>query len=115
MSIGERLKNVRKKNGISQDELAKRIGVSRGVITNIEYNKIEEPQAIIVDALSKALNVNKQWLLTGKGEMDDNSEALRSAKILAELHSIVKDFTEDEQLYLLDVSKALKQRLSKGT
>ena len=115
MSIGERLKKVRKKNGISQDELARSIGVSRGVITNIEYNKIEEPQTIIVDALSKALNVNRQWLLTGKGEMNDDCEALKSAKVIAELHSIVKDFTEEEQLYLLDVTKALKQRLAKGT
>jgi transcriptional regulator with XRE-family HTH domain len=110
MPIGERLKKARKKNGISQDELAKTIGVSRGVITNIEYEKIEEPQAIIIDAIAKTLNINKKWLLTGEGEMEELSDTLKSAKILAELYDVAKGLSEDEQLYLLDMSMALKKR-----
>jgi len=111
MSIGERLKHARKKRGLSQDELAKSIGVSRGVITNIEYNKVGEPQSIIIETVCQSLKINKEWLVSGTGEMDDMSEVSKSAKILAELYDVAKGLSEEEQLYLLDATKALKARL----
>lgn len=110
MSIGERFKYARKKRGISQDELAKSIGVSRGVITNIEYNKVVEPQPIIIETVCQTLKINKEWLTNGSGEMDDMSEVSKSAKILAELYDVAKGLSEEEQLYLLDTTKALKAR-----
>lgn len=112
MSIGERLKQARKKNGLSQDELAKSIGVSRGVITNVEYNKVEEPQPIVIDTICQTLKINKKWLMEGVGEMENKSDLSKSAKILAELYDVAKGLSEEEQLYLLDSTKALKARLS---
>ena len=114
MSIGERLKTARKKNRISQDDLARLIGVSRGVISNIEYGKVKDPQLIVIDAIVKELKIRMEWLLTGCGEMDDNSDTLRSAQILAELYEVAKDLSENELLYLLDNIKAMKKRLGDG-
>lgn len=112
-TLGERLNYARKKNGYTQDSLAETIGVSRGVIFNLEKNKTE-PQTIVINAICQILKINKDWLLNGIGEMDDTSEASKSAKILAELYEVAKGLSEDEQLYLLDTVKSLKQRLSKG-
>lgn len=112
-TLGERLNYARKKNGYTQDSLADAIGVSRGVIFNLEKNKTE-PQIIVLNAICQILKINKDWLLNGTGEMEDNPEALHSAKILAELYDIAKELSEDEQLYLLDTVKALKQRLSRA-
>ena len=109
-TLGERLYYARKKNGYTQDSLAEKIGVSRGVIFNLEKNKTE-PQTIVLNAICKTLKINKDWLLHGTGEMEDRSEASQSAKILAELYEVAKGLSENEQLYLLDVTKALKQRL----
>lgn len=111
-TLGERLNYVRKKKGYTQDSLAESIGVSRGVIFNLEKNKTE-PQAIVINAICQTLKINKDWLINGAGEMEDNSEASQSAKILAELYEVAKSLSEDEQLYLLDTVRALKQRLSK--
>ena len=44
-TISERLKYVRKMRGFTQESLAAAIGASRGVITNIEYGKVE-PQPV---------------------------------------------------------------------
>lgn len=112
-TLGERLNYVRKKNGFTQESLAELIGVSRGVIFNLEKNKTE-PQAIVINAICQALKINKEWLLTGSGELEDKSEVSQSAKILSELHEIVKDLSEDEQLYLLDITKSLKKHLNKN-
>ena len=109
-TLGERLTYARKRNGFTQDSLAESIGVSRGVIFNLEKNKTE-PQTIVINAICQILN--KEWLISGTGEMEDSSEASQSAKILAELYEVAKSLSEDEQLYLLDTVKALKQRLSR--
>ena len=88
------------------------IGVSRGVIFNLEKNKTE-PQTIVINAICQTLKINKSWLLNGVGKMENSSELSQSAKILAELYDVAKDLSEQEQLYLLDTVKALKQRLSR--
>lgn len=111
-TLGERLNFARKKNGYTQDSLAETIGVSRGVIFNLEKNKTE-PQTIVINAICQILKINKDWLLNGIGEMENNMTASQSAKILAELYDIAKGLSEEEQLYLLDTVKALKQRLSR--
>lgn len=108
--LGARLQYARKKRGYTQELLAETIGVSRGVIYNIEKNK-NEPQSIVVNALCQTLNINRDWLLWGAGEMDHAEDTSRSVKILAELYEVAKDLSENEQLYLLDVVKALKQRI----
>lgn len=112
-NLGERLHYARKKKGYTQDSLAETIGVSRGVIFNLEKNKTT-PQTIVVNAICQTLHINKDWLLTGEGEMEDTSETTQSIKILAELYEVAKDLSEDEQLYLLDMVKALQHRINKG-
>ncbi len=61
-TLGERLKYTRKKHGYTQDSLAEIIGVSRGVIFNLEKNKTE-PQSIVINAICQTLKINKNWLV----------------------------------------------------
>lgn len=110
-TLGERLNYARKKKGFTQNSLAESIGVSRGVIFNLEKNKTE-PQAIVINAICQTLKIRKEWLTEGIGEMEDTSDSSESAKILANLYEVAKGLSADEQLYLLDIVKALKQRLS---
>lgn len=49
-TLGERLYYVRKSKGYTQDSLAESIGVSRGVIFNLEKNKTQ-PQLIVINAI----------------------------------------------------------------
>lgn len=108
-TLGERLRYVRKKNGYTQNSLAKAIGVSRGVIFNLEKN-ITNPQTIVINAICKTLNVNPNWLLNNIGEIENENS--QSTKVIDELYNIAKDLSEAEQLYLLDTIKALKQRFN---
>ena len=83
------------------------------MIFNLEKNKTE-PQTIVVNAICQTLNINKNWLIDGTGKMEVQIETSQSEKILTELYNIAKELSEEEQLYLLDTTKALKQRLSKN-
>ncbi len=111
-TLGERLNYARRKKGYTQNSLAESIGVSRGVIFNLEKNKTG-PQVIVINAICQVLDIRKEWLLNGEGEMQDTRESSQSARILAELYEVAKELSEDEQLYLLDTVKALKQRLNR--
>ncbi len=109
-TLGERLNYARKRRGYTQEALAREIGVSRGVIFNLEKNKTQ-PQQIVLNALCSTLDIRPQWLLEGEGEMQDSREVSQSAKILAELYQVASTLSPQEQLYLLDMVKALKERL----
>ena len=66
--MNERIKAVRLALGISQEELGKRLGVTRGAITNIELNKVE-PKPLFVDLICREFNVNEDWLKNGAEPM----------------------------------------------
>ncbi len=111
MSIGQRLKEARKLRGMSQDMLADKIGASRGVITNIEHDKVDEPQPMVINAICNVLNIDKDWLTTGIGDMEINQTAAHSAKILSEIYACAKELSEEEQLFILDMIKSYSKHL----
>jgi transcriptional regulator with XRE-family HTH domain len=60
--IGEKLREVRTKRLVTQDELAEKAGVSQSTIANIERNNAE-PQFRTIRKLAKALDVDPTKLL----------------------------------------------------
>ena len=66
--MNERIKAVRLALGLSQEEFGKRLGVTRGAITNIELNKVE-PKPLFVDLICREFNVNEDWLKNGAEPM----------------------------------------------
>lgn len=111
MGIGKRLKEARKARGMSQDMLAENIGTSRGVITNIELDKVDDPQAMVINAICNVLNIRKEWLTDGVGSMEiDETDASRT-KILSEIHSRAQELSEEEQLFILDMVKSYAKHL----
>ena len=109
-TLGARLNYARRKRGYTQNSLAEEIGVSRGVIYNLEKD-MTSPQPIVINAICQTLKISQNWLMTGDGEMEDKRAASRSARVLAELYELAKELSEEEQLYILDVIKAFRQRL----
>lgn len=65
MSTGERLKQARKAAGMTQAELAKKVGMAQATISELEGGKSSGTTQIASIAL--ALKVNSLWLETGKG------------------------------------------------
>lgn len=111
-SLGARLTYIRKKKGYTQTSLATAIGVSRGVIFNLEKNKTD-PQIIVINAICSLLNIKQEWLVNGTGTIDCENELPQNNEILNELLEVARDLSEDELLYLLDIITALKSRLRK--
>lgn len=67
-NINDRIIQLRKHLCLTQDAFGERIGASRSVIKNIEYN-VTDPKPLLLQQICKEYNVNREWLETGEGEM----------------------------------------------
>lgn len=66
--MNNRIKEIRKKTGLSQQKFADKLEISRGNIAAYEVGK-NAPSDAVISLICSRFNVNKEWLLTGKGEM----------------------------------------------
>lgn len=66
--FSDRLKELRKALGLSQDEFAKKIIIGRSSIANYESGT-REPISSVIALICKTWNVNENWLRNGEGEM----------------------------------------------
>lgn len=80
MTLGEKILNLRKKNGISQEELSNRIGVSRQAISKWELND-SVPDIGNIIALSKLFSVSTDYLMLEDINPDDLDVRINSEKI----------------------------------
>ena len=69
--IGARIKDVRRKVGLSQADFGARLGVSRDVISNIETDRLKTPgqKESLYRLICREYGVDEHWLRTGDGEM----------------------------------------------
>lgn len=86
--MNERIKKLRQALNLSQDEFGKRLGVTRGAITNIELNKVE-PKPLFVDLICREFNASENWIRTGEGEMF--VEKTESEELAAFFGDLLKD------------------------
>lgn len=57
------LRNLRKKAGVSQEELAQRVNVSTGYISHLETGRRDNPSIQLLTKIADALNVTVTDLL----------------------------------------------------
>lgn len=63
-----RIKAIRESLSLSQREFGERLGVSRDVISNIEYGRVP-PKELLLRHMCQQYNINEHWLQTGEGKM----------------------------------------------
>lgn len=69
--MNNRIREVREHFKLTQTEFGERLGVSRDVIGNIEYNRLKNPKQKepIIKLICSTFGVNELWLRSGEGEM----------------------------------------------
>ena len=67
MNIGERIKELRTKKRMSQDEFGEKIGLQKSAISRIERGENNPTEQTIL-SICREFGVNETWLRTGEGE-----------------------------------------------
>ncbi len=62
-SVATKIKEIRKKNNLTQEQLANEINVARTVISNYEHNRFPIQTAFVIDICRK-YNISADWLLS---------------------------------------------------
>jgi len=81
MSFGEYLRELRLEKGLSQRELAERVGVTFPYISKIENNNLAAPSEKILEKIASNLEVDPDILIVAAGKIPSYIESF-----------IVKDF-----------------------
>jgi SOS-response transcriptional repressor LexA len=72
--MNERIKSLRKELGLTQQDIASGVGVSKASVSQWESGSTE-PKGENLHTLSKILKSNPEWLLYGKGSTESKSVA----------------------------------------
>lgn len=108
MSIGENIQYYRKKQGLSQKELAEKLKYSTGTIQQYELDK-REPKFKIISEIASVLNVKPYMLYDDSDGEPDQTEVdfINSCKWLenADIEIISPDEDDGLQQYILSLSE----------
>lgn len=63
IAIGHRIKEKRKETGLTQKELAQKVGLSEASISKYEHGKVEDVTHNMLIKFAEVLNVPISWLL----------------------------------------------------
>lgn len=81
MTDGERVKEIRKKNGLTLEKFGERLGVAKTTISRIE-NGVNGLTDQMCKSICREFRVSEEWLKTGGGKMEA-SDITDAASIFA--------------------------------
>lgn len=86
-TVGERVKLIRTRADLSQEEFGNRLGMGRGAVYNVE-KRVVEPKETFLKLICTTYGVAYEWLISGTGDMyPPKSDEEELAKLLEKLLS----------------------------
>lgn len=68
MSVASRTKELRKSLGLTQQQFADRLHITRGAVSNWDFGR-SDPSDSAISLICREFNVREAWLRDGEGEM----------------------------------------------
>lgn len=103
--IGENIRSLRKRVGLTQVEFSKQIGVSQGTLSDIELGNCT-PSVETVLSIHERYGVTLNCLLKGTEQEPRTNLALEGSEVLQnELLDIIRLLSEQAQSEVLDFAK----------
>lgn len=124
--MNERIKELRKRLNLTQQQFAERLGIKRNTIANYEVGR-NAPVDTVVSLICRVFNVNEEWLRNGTGEMfgpeaEDELEALAkkynySAAVQVLVEKLVNLSPERQAVvtdFLIDIASGIQSMKDAG-
>lgn len=104
MDIGKELKELRKKSGLTQSELANKCGLSKNAIWNYENNK-RNPTLNTLNKISEVLNVDLGYLVASPPIIDNETASNLAALGLGS--EVLKSINIDDEQKIIEFNRFL--------
>lgn len=119
-TIGERFKEARKNLGLSRRELGEKLGVNLDVISNIELERLKNPQQKepLFKLFCKECGINYLWLMEGIGKpivefpktiLDDLANTYKLSDEAKELVKRFIEMPEEKKAIIMELFEPLKK------
>ncbi|HEX9058583.1 MAG TPA: helix-turn-helix transcriptional regulator [Clostridia bacterium] len=115
MSLGERVKLIRKALMLTQKEFAEKIGLKQAAIGLYENGNRNVTDRVISD-ICREFNVNEEWIRSGNGEMFKKEEKLKPEYLEDDLYynaikkAKASGISVDEIYAAIELLEKVKQR-----
>lgn len=107
-SIGQRIRQLRIKNHLTQEELGESVDLSAKHISNIETNNAR-PSIEALVAIANRLDASLDYIL-----MNDATK-MQSFNFQVEFEQLMNDCTPEQQLIMMEYMQSFKKILKKHT
>lgn len=110
IAIKDRIKELRKMQQMTQAEFGEKIFVSRSLISSYEKGIKPIPNRTL-ETICNAFNVNKQWLLHGKGDIYiDKLEGYVASEKSKKFVKLFLELDEEDQDFIIDATKRILKK-----
>jgi len=115
--IGKRIREFRKKKGLTLVELGKKLNISHAALSGIETGKSSPSTETLMALFTKFTDINIIWLIFGVGEMIRSPVAPggeiigRLAKALGIVNNIKRLNAQDDMAKILSITREVEQKL----
>ena len=99
--IGRKIQQARDEAGLSQEELASRLGLTQAALSNYELGK-RQLNLTTLEKLARALERPLSYFIEDPRPERDPQEEERLDGSISEMISLLGEMPEDERKYLLD-------------
>jgi len=100
MELGEKIKTLRKRHGLSQGDLAEQVEINSSHLSRLETGKYQ-PSIDVLKRLAEALEVSADYLLSEDAE--EAAEVRIQNKPLAERIRLIDSLEKSDQQALIQV------------
>lgn len=111
IEIGHRIRQARLAAGLTQKQLAKAAGVSRGAVSLWESGTTVKIGASVLTDAARAMGVTTDWLLKGEPRQDvvgvQGASAAQNTKVQTELSDIWQKLTASQRQTIVDQAAAM--------
>ncbi|HEY0512945.1 MAG TPA: helix-turn-helix transcriptional regulator [Thermoanaerobaculia bacterium] len=109
-TLGERVRELRERQRLTQEQLAERSGISKGFLSDLENHK-RNPSAEYILRIANALGASVDYLLSGEDRDDRSFEPVVIPRELSQVAEELR-LTHTETLELLEAHNSVVARRS---
>lgn len=108
MGVGQRLRDIRERRKLTQEQLARDAGVTQPSISELETGETKEISGPVLISISRALKINPIWLMTGEGQEELNI-VLHASERGRRILEVFEESNDQAKATLFQVANALAQ------
>jgi transcriptional regulator with XRE-family HTH domain len=112
LGIGSRIRTERKAQGLTQEELARRAGVSLNIVNRLERGETTDPHYSTLVSITDALGMSISDLREEPVPLDEASETGQPEEVVRDPEEVVRDLAEVAQEVLPRIDELYEQERS---